>query len=456
MKLAEINIKDVHPSTSNTRADYNGTDMAELIKSIESVGLLNPIIVRKAGDMGYEIVAGHRRYHAMKKLGKESLPVQIVEATEEDAAQIRLIENLHRKDLNPIEEAQAFQQLFDKHQLTTEAIAQRADKSVAYVARALALLGLPKKAVEAIRLGTMPAAHGHQIARAPEKERVKLAEFAVTVNSWTKRVPTMDELKREIEKKIEKDLKTAPFPKDVDKYGGTDNPACNVCPYNTGNQNVLFDGAVAGKCTNPSCFTKRTAAGYKDLSIRFQADNPKLTYLGVSASPGYMEFRELKGYPVVDFAKRAKAIRANPEKYGFVIVKPNAYDKKSKVAFHIVSLDKKEKPEPREDRDWEKERFVNEKVLMALRVLAHNSVDKLEKKHVIQMLDSDGNTDMKALGKMSMDDLLVRLWIASLGSYEVPEKLKAVGIDARATVKEVTQKAEADYAEAKTKKEKSE
>lgn len=456
MELQDLKIKDVHPSASNTRKDFNGTDMAELVKSIEAVGLLNPIIVRKTVSAGFEIVAGHRRYTAVKKLGRDTIPARIMEYSNEEAQQVQIIENLHRKDLNPIEEAEAFDHLMQVYRLTPEMVAQRADKSVAYVVRALALTKLPESVMKSIREGSLTAEHGHQIMRTPEKNREALAKFATTVDSWKKRMPDVQELKREIEKKIEKDLKAAPFPKDVDKYGGTDTPACNVCPYNTGNQNVLFDGATSGKCTNPGCFSKRTNAAYKDMAAKVALKYPGMKFIGTAANPGYAPVSQIKGYTVVDAEKKKKAIKEHPEKFGFVIVKPNLYDEKKKTFVYLVSLDKAEKPEAQPEGDWEKEQFVNERVIMALRVLAHNEVPKLEKKHVLQMLDNDGNTDIdeKNIKKMSMDDLLVRLWILSLGTYEVETKLKAVGIDARETVKEITKKAEADYAAEKAKADK--
>lgn len=445
MKLAELKLKEIHPSDQNTRVDYNGSDMAELIKSITSVGLLNPIIVRQAGDMGYEIVAGHRRYHALKKLGTEQVSVQIVEATDEDASQIRLIENLHRKDLNAIEEARAFAQLRDVHTLTVQGISERADKSIAYVTRALALLSLPKKAVKAIESGVLPPEHGHQIARAPEKQRETLTEFATKVGEWTKRVPTFDELTREIARKVEKDLKSAPFPKDVANYGGTETPECNVCPFNTGNQEVLFDGAVEGKCTNPGCFTKRTNFVYGEMRDKVQAQMPKLTFIGFASMPGYMEFREIKGYPIVPHSKM-KAVRANPEKYGFSIVKPSAYNTKTGAKVYFVNLDKKAKPEPDQgqQKDWEKERFVEQHVNKALVALVRQSIKKVERKHLLRMIMSEnGGNDPREFASWTFDDMVLNILLGWIGDWQVAEKVEALGIKTA----DVRKKAAAEAAE---------
>lgn len=459
MKLAELSIKEVSPSDSNTRTDYNGTDMAELVKSIESVGLLNPIIVRKVGDMGYEIVAGHRRFHALKKMGKETIPARVMEATEEDAAQIRLIENLHRKDLNPIEEAKAFHQLFDDHLLTAEAIAQRADKSVAYVTRALALLSLHPKTQELIANGFITAAHGHQIARVEGKQRQKIEAYATTKDQWSKQYPTLVYLKNEIEKNVEKDLTHAVFPKDVEKYGGTETPACTACPWNTGNQNALFDGAQKGSCTNPGCFTKRTNFAFNGMRDNVLMDLPKITFIGFSSDPGYHDAQDVKGYPILaQTATRMKDVRLHPEKYGFSIRKTNRYDAKSKASVVVVSLDKKEQPSPQrgEQKDWEKERFVQGHVHHALIDLADTSVKKLQQKHLVQMMEAPEPKEVKALMKAPFDDVLKALWLNWLGNWQVAEKLEAVGIKTSELVKTTTKEAEAVYADqkAKTQKEK--
>lgn len=444
MQTEEIDIETLHASKTNQRVDLNDPNMKELMASIQAVGVLNPIIVRKNAD-GFEIIAGHRRFAALRRLNVKTAPVQIVEATDEETLKIQITENLQRVDLNPIEEARSFEILAKQFNLDEKAIAEKADKSVAYVTRAMALLTLAPKTQAMIVDRTLTAAHGHQIARVDGKQRETIEKYATTKGDWNKRYPTLLELQDEIEKKVERDLSNAVFPKDIALYGGTTTPACIACPFNTGNQNVLFDGAEKGSCTNPTCFTKRTGFALTEMKMKVLADQPKFKFIGFSSAPGYMGFKEVKGYPVVDMAKRGKDVRANPEKFGFTIQKPSRYDEKSKAKVVIVSLNKKEKPEKQEaGRDWEREQFINEKVVAALRVKAQNSVEKLEKKHLIQMMRLDDD-DVKVAKKMSIDDLMVRLWIRSLGTYEMIERLKEVGIDGRDTEKVTRQQAAKEY-----------
>lgn len=455
MQLADLKIKDVYPSITNTRTDYNGQDMAELVKSIDAVGLLNPIIVRKAAEQRgtdtYEVIAGHRRLYALKNLGRETIPARVLEATDDGALQMQIIENLHRKDLNPIEEAKAFRHLADTARLDAGGIAAMADKSVAYVTRALTLLTLKEKTQFLIAGGHLSAAHGHQIARVEGKQRDTIEAFANTNMSWPKRLPTLAELRDHIDKTVARDLSQAVFPKDVANYGGTATPACTACPWNSGNQNVLFDGATKGSCTNPTCFTKRTNHAYKEMREKVETENPNLKFIGFAVSSGYNNQAEVKGFPIIDMAKRGKDMRAHPEKYGFAIMKPNRYDPKSKPSVLVVSLDKKEKPAAMTgDRDWEKERFVEQHVTAALKAVALKRVRTIEKRHLIQML-REQVADPGQLPKLSFPRLLVALWLAWLGDYNVAEKLNALGIETASVIKAAKEEAAELYAAEKEK-----
>lgn len=464
MELQQLEMERVFPSGSNTRMDYNGSDMAELVKSIKAVGLLSPIIVRETADtlpegkqLGWEIIAGHRRFHAMKKLAAETIPAFIVQTGEEGAKQIRMIENLHRKNLNPIEEAFAFDQMRIQHDMDVTAISNLADKSVAYITRALALLSLPKNAIEAIRDGLMPASHGHQIARAPMKERERLAEFATKVGDWTKRVPTLDELKREIEKKIEKSLKLAPFPKDAAFYGGDKMASCGLCPYNTGNQNVLFDGAVEGSCTNPGCYKGREKTFYTLMEEQGAKKWPDMKFLGAKV-PGYNSEREFAGFPIVlqSDKKNQKFIAEHPENFAFGIWKPepHGYGKK-KPEFVVVCIKVSDKAAVRQGQpDYERERFIQERVNICLIEWASKETPLIEKKHLIQMLEADDADEQQKLYKKSLPELMKTYWLQWLGSWELAAKLEQVGIETKSVIKAANKEAAKMYDENKASKEK--
>lgn len=453
MQTVEIEIEKLHQSRTNQRVDIADQSIKELMASIQSVGVLNPIIVRKNAD-GFEIIAGHRRFAALRRLNSKMAPVQIVEANDEEALKIQITENLQRVDLNPIEEAKSFDILADHYKLDVKSIAERADKSVAYVTRAMALLTLTPKTQAMIADKSLTAAHGHQIARVDGKQRETIEKYATTKSDWSKRYPTILELQNEIEKKVEKDLSRAVFPKDVPQYGATTTPACVACPFNTGNQNVLFDGAEKGSCTNGACFNKRTNFAYNEMRDKVQSESPKLKFIGFSSAPGYMGYKEIKGYPIIDAgSKRMKDVRATPEKFGFSIQKPSKYDNaKKKAAVVIVSLNKKEKPERQEpQRDWEKERFIEGRVNETLLELADKKIKVVDKKHLIQML-RDQVEEPGKLASMNFQGLVKRLYLIWLSDGNIESRLKAIGIEAAALKKETIEKANELYA---TKKEES-
>ncbi|MEM7790442.1 MAG: ParB/RepB/Spo0J family partition protein [Verrucomicrobiota bacterium] len=137
----EVLVKDVLPNPYQPRRQINPDQVEELAKSIESEGLLQPVVVRKKGAQ-FELIAGERRLRAFEQLGKKSIPVRIIEASDASSATLALIENLQRENLNPIDEALGYASLLRDFDLTQEAAAERVGKGRATVANALRLLGL--------------------------------------------------------------------------------------------------------------------------------------------------------------------------------------------------------------------------------------------------------------------------------------------------------------------------
>ncbi|MBI3550872.1 MAG: ParB/RepB/Spo0J family partition protein [Elusimicrobia bacterium] len=223
----------------NVRKHFDPAAMKELTESIRHNGVLVPLLLAKNGKPGtYRLIAGERRLRAAKSLDLKTVPAQIVEADAAKLEELQVLENLHRADLGPIEEARAFKKLLDGGKHAIEGLAKQVDKSVKYVTRSIRLLELPKNAVQAIEKGTITPEHGHQILRVPEDRRERLVEFALTPK-WGGVMRTIHELASEIEQRVEKDLAKACFPKDREYAGQL---ACAACPFNTGNQNVLFEG----------------------------------------------------------------------------------------------------------------------------------------------------------------------------------------------------------------------
>ena len=309
---------------SNCRSRMNQAKFEDLVQNVKKVGILEPALVRKDGEGKFVLIAGHRRLAAAKEAGLSEIPVRLLDVTEAQAIEIQALENLHREDLSPLDEARAFKRLLDLGQHTVETLAAQVDKSVQYVYRSLRLLELPSKAIKALEEGVITTGHAQQILRAPEKNAECYA-FATTRMEWQKRYPTVDELRDYIDKRIAKDLAAAPFPKEA-VYAGE--VACSACPFNTGNQNALFDGATKGHCTNPCCFNKKTAAYYKELQTTGAARYAGLKFMGAASDNGYASGPErVKGAFVVEKVddRIKKAIKDKPDQFGFGIVKPSRW-----------------------------------------------------------------------------------------------------------------------------------
>jgi ParB family chromosome partitioning protein len=165
---ARLPIEFLKPNPNQPRRAFNEDAIGELAASISARGLLQPILVRPAGDNTYEIVAGERRWRAAQKAKLHEVPVIIRELTDEAAAEIALIENVQRVDLNPVEEARAYQRLTDVYKRSQEEIARAVGKSRSHVANAMRLLTLPVAAIELLEAGAITAGHARAALAAPD------------------------------------------------------------------------------------------------------------------------------------------------------------------------------------------------------------------------------------------------------------------------------------------------
>jgi ParB/RepB/Spo0J family partition protein len=313
---------------SNCRSRMNPGKFEEFVKNVKKVGILEPALVRRDNNGKVILIAGFRRLAVAKAAGLKEIPVRILDVDEQQAVEIQALENLHREDLTPLDEARAFKHLLDLGQHTVETLAAQVDKSVKYVYRSISLLELPKEAIKALEQNVITTGHAHQLLRTPEKNREALVKYAITPLEWQKRVPTVEELRQRIERTIEKDLASAFFPEDA-AYAGE--IACTGCPFNTGNQGALFDGASKGKCTNPGCFNKKTSFFYKELQKSGEAKFAGLKFVGAGSAEGYgSAVPRIKGAYVVEKIdeKIKKAMQTKPEQFGYGIVKPSRWSGK--------------------------------------------------------------------------------------------------------------------------------
>lgn len=156
-------IEFVIASRNNPRKDFNDDDLEDLARSIAQKGLLQPIVVRPAGDDRYEIVAGERRWRAAQRAGLHEVPAIIKELSDGEALEIALIENIQRSDLNPVEEARGYSQLMDEFGYTQQQLADSLGKSRSRIANTLRLLNLPDDVRQRIESGDLTAGHARAL-----------------------------------------------------------------------------------------------------------------------------------------------------------------------------------------------------------------------------------------------------------------------------------------------------
>ena len=201
-KNTELLIDEISPNRFQPRKYFDDNKLEELVASIRENGVLQPILVQKS-DTGYELVVGERRWRASKKAGLKKIPALIREVTDAQALELAIIENIHRQDLNPIEEADAYAHLSDEFALTQEMIAKRVGKSRTAVANTLRLLKLSRNIKEDLISGKISMGHARALlgldnAGQMEALRKEIFKQDLTVRQIESRV---SRLKQSVSKK---------------------------------------------------------------------------------------------------------------------------------------------------------------------------------------------------------------------------------------------------------------
>ena len=181
--MMEIPIDDVFPNPNQPRKNFEESKIQELADSIKQKGLIEPIVVRPIKGNRYEIIAGERRWQACKLLGETTIKAIVREADDREAMELALIENLHRDDLNAIEEARGYKQLIDEYNLKQAEVAERVSKSRTAITNSLRLLDLPDEIQELLLSDKITAGHARALLGLSENEtRIKLAQKIVAEN----------------------------------------------------------------------------------------------------------------------------------------------------------------------------------------------------------------------------------------------------------------------------------
>ena len=210
-QVSSLRISLVDPKSDQPRRYFDKEALEELAESIKENGLLQPILVREYAEGRYQIIAGERRFRASKLAGLSEIPAIILDKTDKEVAEISLIENIQREDLNPVEEAMAFKTLATEYGMTQEELSQRVGKSRSAVANSVRLLDLPEAVLAMVAAKELSAGHARTLLGVKDPEDMLLlaqraAEEDLSVRQLEEEVKRINRPRRE-----EKEEETLPL-----------------------------------------------------------------------------------------------------------------------------------------------------------------------------------------------------------------------------------------------------
>jgi ParB family chromosome partitioning protein len=283
-----IPLRQLRESALNPRRHYNEQALDELAASIREQGLLTPPLVRPAPDGCFEIAAGHRRFRASQRAGLTEIPVIVREMTDQQFLEVMTIENLHREDIHPLEEAEGYQRLIERYGYTPATLAERVGRSESYIAKRLALAKLVNPLKEAFLQGEIELGHALLLCRLPDKDQAHvlkeelfedMGRFDPSTGQRTKAISicSVSALKIWIEQQIMLDLSTANWDKSdaqlLKKAG-----ACTRCPKRTGSNLSLFDDCTkkGDHCLDRACWHQKMNLSMAAAEARYKAEGREL------------------------------------------------------------------------------------------------------------------------------------------------------------------------------------
>lgn len=270
MEHLSLDLALIHASPTNPRKSFPQEDLLELADSIKKHGVLQPILVRPwpeayafAGDYppAYELIAGERRFRASKLAGQDDIPALVRDLSDREVLEIQIIENLQRKGLHEMEEAEGYHLMMQEHGYSAEDLAKAVGKSKAYIYGRLKLTALSTPARLAFRDGRLTASTALLIARIPGEAMQTQAIEDIT-GCWNGVMPYRD-AKEHIQRNYCFYLDNAPFPQEnlaIHPAAG----ACSVCPKRSGtNPEAFADIERADVCTDPECYNAKKSGWLK-------------------------------------------------------------------------------------------------------------------------------------------------------------------------------------------------
>lgn len=186
-KLMEIEISKILPNEDQPRKNFNEDDLKELASSIKKYGIIQPLLLKKTKDK-YEIIAGERRFRAAGMAGLDKVPAIVKDISDDESSRIAIIENIQRKDLNPVEEAMSYRHLLDSQDLTQKELADEIGKSRQYIGNTIRLLNLDPRVLKLLEEEKISTSHGKKLLSIKDgdkqyKEAMKIIKNSLPVNN---------------------------------------------------------------------------------------------------------------------------------------------------------------------------------------------------------------------------------------------------------------------------------
>jgi ParB family chromosome partitioning protein len=194
-RLVDLPIDSIVPNQHQPRVHFDEESLAELAASIREIGVLQPVLVRPVGDSAFELVAGERRWRAARRAGLAVIPAIVRNTNDLGLVERALVENLHRQDLTPLEEAAAYQQLIEDFELTHEQVANRVGKSRSAVTNTLRLMSLPPGIQHLLADGRLSAGHARALLGTPDRTLQEQLARQAAAENWSVRM--LEEVVRE-------------------------------------------------------------------------------------------------------------------------------------------------------------------------------------------------------------------------------------------------------------------
>lgn len=264
--IVSVALADIQPSNYNPRKNFDEKSLAELADSIRQQGVLQAIGVRPIAENRFEIVFGERRYRASEIAGLEEIPAVILDISDETAEEMAVTENLQRKDVTPIEEANAYQKLIESGRHNVQSLAVQFGKNESYIRTRLKFVSLIAEIARLLEQDELTISVATEICRYGEDIQHDIYEKhlkeGLLYNSW--RGMKASEVAKNIERSYTTDLKRYFFDKTV----------CLSCPHNTNNMMLFCEEGSCGNCANRKCLEEMNASYLAEKAVQLMEQRP--------------------------------------------------------------------------------------------------------------------------------------------------------------------------------------